>query len=256
MFQTIFWLPYGSDLDSLGYYSFFFPAPCGQLYAAGLAIAALAIIPVFRRLFRLRLATTGVLCILFCDVALLALTNYGFPQPSPKRTYHLLPLQAFFCVLPLYALASIAGRSSALAKNAITAVAFVAVVAYAAANISIFVFPDRFGGTIKDGMVELRQRFPETKVLMFDLRQAIKTAAEDSRSLLNRMYRIGETISVTAELNDAMVAEICAQKGIVCRFNKEQTTATPFRDATAPHRDRLSRINLYDVPELDCFLCR
>ena len=255
MFRTIFLLPLGSEPASVGLYGNFFFWPCGPLYLGGLVIGASAFVAPVRRKLHLPFAVAGLFALYFWEVGLLAVVNNGYPMPSPKRTYHLVAIQAFFCLLPLY-VAAVVARRRPLLSHGITAATFVGIAAYAAVNLSMVVVPSRFGGTIKDGMVELRQRFADHKVVILDKRPTIKEVAESRGSIFNRAYDLADTISVVAELDTAEVDRACRVHTILCHYNKpREGTTEEFRSATAAVRDRLRKINLYDVPELDCFDC-
>jgi hypothetical protein len=255
MLQALFWLPYGSGVKSLSVYTYFFPWPCGPLYLAGLGIAAVHVLSPVRRLFRTPLAVAGIVCLFAWDVLMLALTNYGFPQPSPKRSYHLLPLQVFFCMMPLFAVFTLVHRKTRNGGYLAMASTGIALVLYAGVNLSIFVYPSQFGGTVLDGLVELHQRFPRDYVLLFDARPHMKEMVEDPESLINRMYGVGNTVNVTSDLDKAAVVRVRSKAGVLCYYVGDRATADGFAKVVEPEAMQLERINLYDVPELACFRC-
>ena len=256
MFWAIFSLPLGSAPASVGFYSHFFFWPCGPLYLAGLALAAISVVSPLRKRLGLSIAVVGLLLLYFWDVALFAVTNNGYPSPSPKRTYHLVALQAFFCLLPLYCAASVTRRFP-LVSRGITAATFLGIGAYAAVNLSMFVLPEpRFGGTIKDAMVQVRQRFADHKVLILDRRSAIRDIAESPRSVLNLAYELAENISVVSSLDPVSAAEACRTRTILCRSNYAgDGIAEEFAAATEFARDQFHKIQLYGIRDLDCFEC-
>lgn len=256
IFRAIFWLPYGQGAETVDMYRHFFFRPWGQLYLAGFAIGAAALVPAVRRALSLPVAAGALALLLLWDAALLSVTNYGFPAPSVKRSYHLIPLQAFFCLLPLYALAGMVRRWT-LAPRLVTGAAFIAIATYAHANLSLFNSLSRFGGTIVDGSVQLHQRFKGEKVLFLDPRPEVKRFIENPDSLLNVMYGVFETVSVTASPEDGQVTAVCTPHGILCRFNKqnEGLPASVLERAVEDGDVQLSEMDLWGVPELDCFRC-
>src|SRR5262249_24862989 len=68
-------LPYGTGLDSVGIYDKFFFRPCGELYFAGLFIAAVSLVPAVRRRLHLPPAAAALLLLFLSDLPLLSITH-------------------------------------------------------------------------------------------------------------------------------------------------------------------------------------
>ncbi len=253
IFRAILWLPVGRDLRAVEWNGAFAAWPCGYLYLAGLVIAAACIVPPVRRRLRLPLAVVGLLLLFFAEVGLMTLTNNANANPSPKRTYHLIPLQVFFGLLPFYTLAQ-AARASALAYRAVTAVAFGAVAAYAFASATLFVHPEQFGfgGNIFDGIVQMHQRFPDRKVLVFTPQVNVKDDVDDPHTLLNEGYHVAENVAVTPTIDAGLVSAACAARTILCYHGKPENRAQ-FESAAA--EQRLRKVEVYAVSELLCAEC-
>ncbi len=253
IFRAILWLPAGRDWNAVEWNGAFAGWPCGLFYAAGLVIAAVSMVPGVRRRLQLPAAVVGLLFLFLGEAALMTLTNNANSNPSPKRTYHLIPLQVFFGLLPLYVVA-LGVRRSRWLYGAVAGLAFAVVGAYVLATASLFVHPEqfRFGGNIFDGMVQIRQRFPERRVVLFATQTNIKQDVEDRSALINSAYRVGETVAVTPTIDAATVSAACAAGKILCYHNKPEDRPT-FERATAD--SHLRKIEVYAVGEMQCFEC-
>lgn len=252
----IFRLPLGATPNDVGYNSYFFFWPCGPLYVAGLGLSLAAAVQRLRRLLGLPPAAAGLLLLFVLEMLLMAATNHGYGNPSPKRAYHLLPLHSFFILLPLYTLTSLLGAWQWHGTRRVALVAtFVGIAAYGAANISMFVYPDRLGGVLIDGLVQVRQRFADRRVWIIDPRPTAKENVESPESPANRAYGLSDTLVVVPSLAPEHAEATCSQS-LFCRVTSLPESMEQFDLATAPVRHRLEQLNLYNVEELQCFACR
>jgi hypothetical protein len=251
IFRSILWLPAGRNLAAIGFNDAFASRPCGDFYFVGLGIAALSIVPWVRRRFQLPPAAFGLLCLFLAEAALMALTNNQYGSPSCKRTYHLIPLQAFFALLPLYTFA-MALRAWSFGYRAVTATAFLAVGIYVVVSASLLIYPTRFGGNVYDGLVQVHQRFPDRKVLVFSPQPWIGADLANPNTIINQVYHVGETVAATGTIDDDLVGATCSAGTMLCEY-MQPGTAQQFGRATAGHK--LRKVDLNAVEELQCFEC-
>ena len=127
-------------------------------------------------------------------------------------------------------------------------------VTYTLASASLFVHPERFGfgGNVFDGIVQMRQRFPDRKVLVFAPQKNIKDEVDDPRALLNESYHVAETVSVTRTIDAGTVDAACAAHTILCDHTLPQNREDLAR-AAAGHQ--LRHVDVFAVSELQCFEC-
>lgn len=254
IFGMILSLPCGQTWTAVEWNGHFAGWPCSYFYVAGLMLAVLSVVPAIRRRLQLPPAVVGLLLLFLAETVVMTLTNNANASPSAKRTYHLIPLQAFFGLLPLYA-ATLAVRGSALAYRTVTAVGFLAVAVYTLAGASLFVYPERFGfgGNLFDGIVQMRQRFPDRKVLVFAPQKNIKDEVDDPRTMLNESYHVAETVAVTRTIDAGMVDAACATHTILCDHTLPQNREDLARAAAGHH---LRQVDVFAVSELQCFECK
>ncbi len=252
---TIFWLPAGPPYRAFesGWSGPIAGWPCGDFYVVGLVLAALSSIPAVRRRLRVSPACGALLALFLAEIALMALTNNLNASPSPKRTYHLIPLQVFFGLVPFYMLAKIVARFR-FAARAVGAMTCGAIALYVVANASFFVYPERFafGGGVFDGLVQLHQRFPDRQVLLFATQANIKEIVEDPNEMFNSAYHIHDTITVTSTLDTAEVDATCRAGKILCYHNAPSDRATFLQVTAAQH---VRAIDLYAIFDVHCVEC-
>jgi predicted LPLAT superfamily acyltransferase len=162
-------------------------------------------------------------------------------------------LQAFFGLLPFYTVA-VAVRSWPLLYRSATAAAFAVVLAYTLASASLFVHPEqfRFGGNVFDGIVEMRQRLSDRRVLVFAPQEDLKTAIEDPGGIFNQAYHVAETVSVTRTIDPSVVDAACAAQVILCDYMQPENREDFERAASGR---KLRKIDVYATVELQCFDC-
>src|SRR5207249_6767790 len=111
-------------------------------------------------------------------------------QPSHKRTYNQIPLQIYFALLPAYVVYAWSARRRW--ARAVTVVLVGAVLAvYAINNMGLIMFPAPavYGTNVFDGLIELRQRFPDRRVVMVTTREDIQHAL-GPEEMLQLAYRL------------------------------------------------------------------
>ena len=253
IFSTILLLPYESPLVGLGTQGAFLRWPLGPLYLAGLGLAALAVVPPLRRRLRVPTAAPVLLGVLLWDITLLSLTNKGYAQPSHKRAYNLIASQVFFALLPAYTLYAWSAWRR-WARAATVALIVLALAVYAGANLRLMMYPppQMYGLNVFDGVIELRQRFPEQRVFLITSREGLQQAFE-ADGVYQLAYHLLDNLTFEHTFADSTIEQICAQRALLCyepAFDQERMQ--PLLDA---HRDTLKRFALLNSVELVCYEC-
>jgi len=153
--------------------------------------------------------------------------------------------------LPLYTLA-VAFRPSSLRYSAVTATAFLAAGVYAVVGATLLIYPDRFDGNLYDGLIQLRQRFPDRKVLVFSPQPWVGEEVRNPESVINNVYHVSDTTLVTQTIDESTVAETCSAGTMLCYYARPENKEDLDR-ATAGHQ--LRRVGLFQEAELQCFDC-
>jgi hypothetical protein len=253
MFTTILRLPYESPTYHIGVYGAFLRRPLGALYIAGTMISALAALPPLRRALRIPPAAPVLLGLLLWDAALMSLTNNGYGSPSTKRTYNLIPLQIFFAFLPMYiGYAWVASWKWARRVGATAVGAVVAV--YAVGNFLLIAHPARgvYGINVFDGLIALRQRFPERHVLLLATRE-VYAKAITPESIFQQAYRLLDRVEIVADFSDAQVRRACGAQMLICY--EPNMDAARFAPLLAKYKAMLKPFPLLNSVEMVCYDC-
>jgi hypothetical protein len=254
IFTEIVILAYGWNYVQIGIQGAFLRWPLGPLYVVGVLLAALGVVPALRRSLHLPAIAPVMLGLFLWDAVLMTLTNNGYGQPSSKRVYQLIPLQVFFGLLPLYAIyARCAGRRW-LRLTTISLVALTMVV-YAAANLQLISSPLKgvYGVNIFDGLIELRQRFSDRRVVVFSSRSVLTNDLVAPSSFFNQTYHLRDTVALERSFEPHTLETACASRPVVCyepSFDGES-----FQRMSALMRDRLQPFELLNTQEMQCFEC-
>ena len=252
-------LPFGANIDVLDHNGSFFFWPVGPLYAIGLALAVLSLLPWARRVLDLPRAAAGLLALYLWSVFLQAMTtSYGWP--SWKRSFYLIPLQIFFALLPLSALTALLRRWRAVHAVAI-ALVFVAVAAYGAANLHFLVHPrPRNWGNEMDAFVQVHQRFAQRPVTIFAPGAEERPYLEDPSSDWNRAYRISNVfrpqapLELVDTLDPAWVDGMCPSERVLC-YEVSPANRESFAAVTRAAAEKLRRVPIYWNAHLICYEC-
>lgn len=253
IFTTILCLPFESPHLGAGVNGAFLRWPFGRLYVVGCALALIAIVPPVRRWLRIPAVAPVLLALLVWDAVLMTVTNGGYGTPSTKRTYNLIPLQVFFALLPMLVVDAWAMRwrwSRYLSGAAIGGGLGV----YAVFNLLVIAqpAPGVYGVNVFDGLIELRQRFPERRVLFLTSQAAYAdTFAPDS--FLQRAYRVPEQLTIDMRFEDATVTGACEAHLLLCY---EPNADKPrFRPLLARFDRALRPFPLLNSFEMVCYDC-
>lgn len=215
IFAAIVMAPWDSHIYELGAAGAFLRFPLGHLYLAGLVVAAAAILPGVRRTARIPAAAPLLLGLLLSDALLFALTNKGYGLPSHKRFYNLVPLQIFFAILPLYVLAQWTAARDRLRVVPIVAAASIACAAWIGLTLIQNPRPHTYGHNVFDGLIEMRQRYPERRIVLLTTRPLGEDLAPDG--LLNLTYGIGgEHLRLAAKLDTRGLGTLCSDQVLFC----------------------------------------
>ncbi len=253
IFRTILLLPYDSPLFSLGTQGAFLRWPLGPLYLGGLGLAALAVVPSLRRRLRLPAVAPVLLGVLLWDITLLSLTNKGYYQPSHKRAYNLIASQVFFALLPAYLLYAWGARRL-WARATIVGLIALALAVYGGANLRLMMFPPAhmYGLNAFDGVIELRQRFPERHVFLITSREGLQQAFE-ADGTYQLAYRLLDNLTFGHTFAESAIEQICGQRALLCyepAFDLERMQ--PLLDR---HENMLTPFPLLNSTELVCYEC-
>jgi hypothetical protein len=253
IFRTILLLPYDSPLVTLGAQGAFLRWPLGPLYLAGLGLAALAAVPPLRRRLRLPSVAPVLLGLLLWDITLLSLTNKGYGQPSHKRAYNLIALQVFFALLPAYLLHAWSARRSWARATSVGIIAL-ALAIYVGANLKLMMFPpaQMYGLNAFDGVIELRQRFPERHVFLITSREGLQHAFE-ADGTYQLAYRLLDNLTFGHTFAESAIEQICREGALLCyepAFDLER-----MQPLLARYQNVLTPFPLLNSIELVCYEC-
>jgi hypothetical protein len=253
MFTAIVRMPYDFNYYRLGVQGAFLQWPLGHLYLVGASLTAVALVPPVRRWLRIPAVAAPLLILLVWDAALLSVTNKDYAQPSTKRAYNLIPLQIFFALLPLYVLHAWI-RTWRWLRGATIAALLVLIGVYAVENFRLMMFPRPhvYGGNMYDGLIELRQRYPDRRVFVFTSRDGIpRSLAPESHFQL--AYGISDNLTIAQDFEMARVDDACARDALVCfEPNFDADRMRPLFERRAPPFRNFSLLNSF---ELYCYEC-
>ncbi len=250
---AIILLPYDSAIFGLGIRGAFLRWPLGSLYLVGLALAVLAIVPPLRRRLRIPAVTPVLLALLLWDMLLLAMSNKGYFDPSPKRAYNLLPLQLFLALLPASVLWAWVGAYK-WPRRATAALVVSALCVYAVLNLRLMMYPvfGMYGVNGLDALVELRQRFPDRRKL-WPTSHALPLPALAADGLLNVTYHVLDNLVIVSDFSDAVMRRACAEQMLLCY--EEPLDAARMQPLLEKYRGSLASIPLLNSKEVRCYDC-
>jgi hypothetical protein len=252
IFLQILRLPYSSGFRHIGILDGFLRPPLDRLYVVGVIAAGLAVVPPIRRLLRLPPVAPVLFALFFWDVALLTLTNNGYGGPSSKRSYNLIPLQIFFGLLPIYMVYAWC-KGQRVLRGLATAGTAIAVCVYAAGSFAVILYPTPglYGSNSFDGLIELRQRFPERKVVFLTSREVYPRSLTPE-SFFNMAYHLPDQVTAESDFGDTTLAQACAADSILCT----EPGYEPDRFSRLSRNDGgFTRFKLLNSTSLACFEC-
>lgn len=253
VFRGIVEFPLTSSYRHIGVKGGFMRPPLGQLYVAGGVLAAVAVVPALRRLLRVPAVAPILLGFLLWEAVLMTLTNNGYPAASTKRSFNLIPLQCFLAILPFESLYRLAPW--ALARRGVVAAAVTAIAIGAGGGLRQIVDPPLglYGNNAFDGLIELRQRWPERHVRFLTSRKDYRESLAPG-AFFHANYRLLDQLSVDGEFSAATVDRACAGGEILCA--EPHVDAAQLEPFLGVRRDDLDRFPLLNSKELVCFVCR
>lgn len=255
--------PYDQPRYSAGLHGPLLCFPMGMAYVIGALIAALALVPAVARRLRIPRLAPRLGLLLLWDIALLALANGRYPEPSQNRVYHLFPLQLFLACVPLLVAEQWAG-SRPTARRVVRGVTVAALAVYLAANVHILVNPHRrsLGQNLQDGLVEITQRVGSPIVLftprfevveVIQSRQLWKMGSYARMEMgVNTAYELQDKVAISNDYSVAGLREACAYSAIVCYelFDNEAQGFVALLDSV-PHET----YPVLNSDEMDCIRC-
>jgi len=190
-------LPLGTSLGGYGSDGAWLRPPFGYLFLGGVALAIVSGIQALRGRPRSRALQCAWLwpVLLGSDIIGLSLANSGYPTLSLKRAIVMLPSMTYFAVLPL------AWITERLRRNWTTVTLTVlAFIPYAYLNVTCF-WNSEFGFDLSDGLVQVAQTAPGQVLLVSPNPDWSQVFGQNGdRTLLQRMYRIQDHTTVTADI--------------------------------------------------------
>ncbi|HUI27466.1 MAG TPA: hypothetical protein VL403_15395 [Candidatus Kryptonia bacterium] len=253
IFTTILRLPFDSPLYHIGIYGAYLRWPLGGWYVAGAVLAALGVLPPLRRFLRVPTVAPMLLGMLLWDTLLMTLTNGGYGLPSSKRTYNLLPLQVFLALLPAYVAVQWLDRWAWLRRAAV-AVLCAGIATYGANNLSLLMHPEPavYGVNLLDGLIELRQRFPERRVLLLTTREEYPRILTPD-SFFQQAYKLLDQTTIETTFDAAAIERTCSEQMVLCyEPNADRERFDPLRER---YESVLRRFPLLNATELVCYEC-
>jgi hypothetical protein len=253
VFMQVLRLPYRSGFRHIGVLGGFLRSPLSELYVIGVVLAGAGIAPVARRVLRVPTIAPVLLALLLWDAVLLTVTNNGYGMPSSKRAYNLIPLQVFFAILPCYVIYAWCAGGRVLRRVAATAIA-IAICVDVVGSVAVIMYPPPglYGTNSFDGLIELRQRFPERRVVFLTSRDVYRTALVP-KGFFDDAYQLLDQVTVESNFSEATIDHVCHERSIVCtelEFEHEQFDRLLQKYAAA-----LTRFPLLNSTSLSCYQC-
>src|SRR5689334_7990489 len=104
-----------------------------------------------------------------------------------------------------------------------------------------------------DAMIEMRQRFPEQRVVLFSSREHMPEWVLGPGTLMTRAYHLQDTVAVQPRLTADELRTACAARATVCY--EPNFDAAAFDDMVGPARPCLHPLDLLNTNEARCFRC-
>jgi hypothetical protein len=252
IFTAIIMQPYHSGIFGLGVNGAFLRMPLGHLYLAGFALAVLSLVGPVRRLLRIPPITPVLFLLLLWESLLMTLTNNAYGDPSTKRTYHLLPLQIFLALVPACALMAWV-RRWVTPRILLAAIVCAVITIYAANNLQMVVHPApaMYGDNEFDGLIELRQRHSDRRVVFFTSRAEMTEWVLSPKGFYAQAYHLPDTIAVELEFSPEKLRAACRESAIIC--HAPYTDRDRFDRMVAETGLRLTPIPVLNSRVLSCF---
>ena len=251
IFQEILVLPLTSETYDLGVYRGFLRPPLDWLYVAGAGVALLGVHPRLRRALHIPGVAPVVLALLLFDAVLMTFTNNAYGNISTKRAYHLIPYYLFLALLPCMVVQmSVRGWVS----HGAWALTAAALALYVSANARLVITPPQamYGFTVFDGLIELRQRYPQQLVALFTSRgPEFANAVLSAESVVAREYKVTDIVVLEPRIDADGLADACASQALLCyepEFDEEA-----FTNMVAPYGPQLSTVEFYNSHDMRCF---
>lgn len=252
IFSIIMMAPYYTPIDHLGVHFGMMRVPLSHSYFAGLAFALIAAIPPIRRRLRIPAVAPVLLILLILDAILFTLTNKGYGAPSHKRFYNLIPLEMFFAILPFYAMAQWTSAYRVISRAIfVFTVAGAAYASYLGFQVILYPPVGMYGSNPLDGLIEIRQRFADHKVIAVTRDTRVPEAFHED-DVLNMTYHVSENVRLQAEVSEDDWKSLCEKPMLFCyEHNREGEYVAPM---LAAHPE-LKPVTLLNTTELRCFRC-
>lgn len=140
-----------------------------------------------------------------------------------------------------------------LRRVAATAIA-IAIYVYVVGSVAVIMYPTPglYGTNSFDGLIELRQRFPERRVVFLTSRDVYQTALVP-KGFFDDAYQLMDQVTVESNFSEATIDHVCHERSLVCTeldFEHEQFDRLLQKYAAA-----LTRFPLLNSTSLSCYQC-
>lgn len=253
IFTLILRFPYDSGYHNIGVNHAVLRWPLGEMYFAGAGVAAVGIIGPLRRRLRIPAIAPLLLGLLLWDAVLMTLTNNGYGLPSTKRAFSLIPLQVFLALLPAFVAYAWVERWR-WPRRVVGLLLVGAIGMYISRNVLLLVYPEPgiYGVNAYDGLIELRQRFPDKQVLFLTTRDWYTQPLQEG-GFFDRAYHLLDTVHLAAEVDEAAVQRACKRHLLLCY--EPNSDREGFQPLLERNRERLKPFPLLNSVELACYQC-
>jgi hypothetical protein len=252
IFTAILMQPYHSGIFGLGVNGAFLRPPLGHLYLAGFALAVLSLAGPVRRFLRMPPITPVLLLLLLWESLLMTLTNNAYGDPSTKRTYHLIPLQIFLALVPVCVVMAWVRRWFA-PRVLLAAIVCAMMAVYSLENLQMIMHPApaMYGDNEFDGLIELRQRHSDRRVVFFTSRAEMAEWILSPKGFYAFAYHLPDTIAVEPDFSSEKLSTACREGAIIC--HAPYTDRDRFDRMVAETGSRLTKLPVLNSRVLSCF---
>lgn len=255
IFRGLIYFPFWSPYRNLGITGGMLRPPLDYLYVGGAVMAALGLIPRLRRALRIPPVAAAVIGLVALDVILMTITNNNNPYVSSKRAFSMIPSFLFLALLPFIVLHKWVG-SHAWGRFVTVPLVALSIGLYCYGSFAAILdpAPGQYGVNVYDGLIELRQRHPEQRVLLLTTRADYLNSLHPDE-FFHQQYSILDNLEIAPDdFHDDLVARACREKLLLCcdvRFEQQRREAFVRRHATT-----LEWFPLLNSREMYCYACR
>ena len=135
---------------------------------------------------------------------------------------------------------------------AILTVSAIGIYVVGSLGVIMYPTPGLYGSNSFDGLIELRQRFPDRRVVFLTSRDGYRTALVP-KGVFDDAYHVMDQLTVESDFSEAAVSRACHGQSIVCAelaFDGE-----PFKRVLQDHALGLVPFPILNSTSLSCYQC-